>query len=103
MEKFVEVVYLQEKNQSHTYFQIQYINVNISDENISHVLNTFQGSFVATRQQRHRVKISKSQEFKDNVLHNADKIVQGLSYQGTSKHNSASSLKNLITTVIALC
>ena len=58
----------------------------------SHDLNTFQ-----------RVKISKSQEIEDNVLHNVDKIIQGSCYQGTSKHKSALSSKNLITTVVSLC
>ena len=56
------------------------LKIKISDENISHVLNTFQSSKGATRQQRHRVEISKSQEFEDNVLHNFDKIIQGSCY-----------------------
>ena len=99
----LQVVYLQERNQNHANFQIQYVHVNISDENISHVLNTFQRSRGATRQQRHRVKISKSQEFKDSVLHDVGKIIQGSCYQGTSKHKSTLSSKNLITTVISLC
>ena len=96
-------MYLQERNLNHAYFQIQYVHVNISDENISHVLNTFQKSRGATRQQRHRVKTSKSQEFEDTVLHNVDKIIQGSCYQRTSKHKSDSSSKNLITTVVSLC
>ena len=41
MEKYVQVIYLQERNQNHAYFQIRYVHVNISDENISHALNTF--------------------------------------------------------------
>ena len=88
---------------NHAYFQIQYVHINVSDENISHGLNTFQRSRGATRHQRHRVKISKSQEFEDNVLHNVDKIIQGSCYQGTSKDKLASSSKNLITTVVSLC
>ena len=59
MKKYIQVVYLQEKNQNHTYFQIQYVHTNISDKNISHILNTSQRSRGATRQQRHREKSSK--------------------------------------------
>ena len=103
IEKYVQVVYLQERNLYYAYFQIQYVHINISDENVSHVLNTFQRSRGATRQQKHRVKISKSQEFEDNVLHNVDKIIQGSCYQRTSKYKSALSSKNFITTVISLC
>lgn len=102
MKKYVQVVYLQERNRNYAYFQIQYVHVNISNENISHVLTTFQRSMGATRQQRHRLKISKWQEFKDNVLHNVYKIIQGSCYQGTSRYKSASSSKNLIATVISL-
>ena len=58
IEKYVQMVHLQERYQNHAYFQIQYVHVNISDENISHVLNAFQRSRGATRQQRHKVKIS---------------------------------------------
>ena len=36
-EKYVQVVYLQERNQNHAYFQIQYVHVNIKNKNISHV------------------------------------------------------------------
>ena len=70
------MVYLQERNLNHAYFQIQYVRLNISEENTSHFLNTFQRSRGAIKQQRHRVKMSKSQEFEDNVLHNVDKIIQ---------------------------
>ena len=49
------------------------------------------------------MKISKSQEFEDNVLHYVGKIIQGSCYQGNSKHKSASSSKNLITAVVSLC
>ena len=49
------------------------------------------------------MKISKSQEFNDNVLHNVDKIIQGWCYQETSENKSTSSSKNLITKVIPLC
>ena len=49
------------------------------------------------------MKISKSQEFEDNVLRYVDKIIQGSCYQGTSKQKSASSSKNLITAVVSLC
>ena len=41
LEKYVQVVYLQERNLNLAYFQIQYLHINISDKNISHVSNTF--------------------------------------------------------------
>ena len=75
MKKYIQVVYLQEKNQNYTYLLIRYVHINISDKNISHILNTFQRFRGATTQQRHREKSSKSQEFKDNVLHNVDKMI----------------------------
>ena len=49
MEKYIKAVHLQERNQNHAYFQIQFDHVNITDENISHVLITFQRSRGAAR------------------------------------------------------
>ena len=76
MEKYVQVVYLQERKQKYAYFQIKYVDANISDKNIYSVLNSFQKSRGATRQQRHKVKVSQSQEFKDNVLPNVNKMIE---------------------------
>ena len=42
IEKYAQVVYLQERKLNLAYFQIEYVHRNISDKNISHVLNTFQ-------------------------------------------------------------
>ena len=97
------MIYLQERNQNHVYFQVRYVHLDISEENTSHVLNTFQRSREAAAQQKHIEKNLKLQEFKDNVLHNVNKIIQRSCCQGTSKHKSDSYSKNLITTVIALC
>ena len=36
IEKYIQVVHLQRRNQNHAYFQIQYVQINIRDENISH-------------------------------------------------------------------
>ena len=83
------MVYLKERNKNHASFQIQHVHINISDENISYVLNTFGRSRGSTRQQRHIVKSSKSQEFKDNVLHDVDKTIQGSCCLGISKLKSA--------------
>lgn len=103
MKKYIQVVYIQKRSQNDTYFQIQYVHITISDENKPQFFKTFQRSRTSTRQHRHRVKGSKSQEFKGDVLNNADKIIPESCCQETSKHKSVSSLKSLITTVIELC
>ena len=53
IERYIEVEYLQERNHSHAYCQIQYVQTNVSHENTSHVLNTFQKSWGVARKQRH--------------------------------------------------
>ena len=43
IEKYIQVIHLQGRNHHHAYFQIKYVRINVNEENISHVLNTFSG------------------------------------------------------------
>ena len=51
IEKYIQVVHLQRRNQNHAYFQIQYVQINIRDENISH--KHLPKSLGVARKQRH--------------------------------------------------
>ena len=59
IEKYVQVVYLQEGNQNHAYFQIQYVHIKISDENISCFkhLSEIHGSHKTTKAQSENLKV----------------------------------------------
>lgn len=53
----IQVVYLEQNNQNHTFFQLQYIKVIKNEENLSLSLINFERSRAAIMQQKHREKI----------------------------------------------
>lgn len=53
----IQVVYLEQNNQNHTFFQLQYIKVIKNEENLSLSLINFERSRAAILQQKHREKI----------------------------------------------
>lgn len=53
----IQVVYLEQNTQNHTFFQLQYIKVIKNEENLSLSLINFERSRAAILQQKHREKI----------------------------------------------
>ena len=53
----IQVVYLEQNTQNHTFFQLQYIKVIKNEENLSLSLINFERSRAAIMQQKHREKI----------------------------------------------
>lgn len=53
----IQVVYLEQNTQNHTFFQLQYIEVIKNEENLSLSLINFERSRAAILQQKHREKI----------------------------------------------
>lgn len=53
----IQMVYLEQNNQNHTFFQLQYIEVIKNEENLSLSLINFERSRAAILQQKHREKI----------------------------------------------
>ena len=53
----IQMVYLEQNNQNHTFFQLQYIKVIKNEENLSLSLINFERSRAAILQQKHREKI----------------------------------------------
>lgn len=53
----IQTVYLEQNNQNHTFFQLQYIKVIKNEENLSLSLINFERSRAAILQQKHREKI----------------------------------------------
>lgn len=52
----IQMVYLEQNNQNHTFFQLQYIKVIKNEENLSLSLINFERSRAAIMQQKHREK-----------------------------------------------
>ena len=52
----IQVVYLEQNTQNHTFFQLQYIKVIKNEENLSLSLINFERSRAAILQQKHREK-----------------------------------------------
>lgn len=52
----IQVVYLEQNTQNHTFFQLQYIKVIKNEENLSLSLINFERSRAAIMQQKHREK-----------------------------------------------
>ena len=52
----IQVVYLEQNTQNHTFFQLQYIEVIKNEENLSLSLINFERSRAAILQQKHREK-----------------------------------------------
>ena len=66
------------------------------------LFHNFQRSRAAIKQKKHKEKISKSHDLKENIFTNSNKIIQGQN-RGANILVPGSISKGLVITIIALC